>query len=332
MLAGGGRTSKLLQSPLHVRCTPWPLFQSFQNQQELTGETLGMADQLTPLGVEFSRQEMERIFSSVNPGVQVREWGMGRIYNPHGVTTYFDRVFNLMAKPCRKLKGIKKDKNPREPGRYYDEDNAHLRTRLPETNELVHPSVRIRYLYGGPGLDGKGVWSCGALIGEGCYSLLSDPNSIHPRQGRQLNQSKSEYQCVVGVAIPYYGKPPEPNKRPSDKDKDRRLVRVEQPNWFKSFENAINNLLPPPERRWFWSPEFDGGEILEEEHLGIWEQKFIHINDKLKERAVVDGVGTGAGSGDGASRYTLRGGSGLPEGCSEYRLLDVNRWENWTPA
>jgi len=312
--------------------TSWPLFQSFQNQQELTREIIGMADQLTPLGVEFNRREMERIFSSVNPGVQVREWGMGRICNPHGVTTYFDRVFNLMARSYRKLKGINKDKNPREPGRYFDEDNAHVRTRLQETNELVHPSVRIRYLYGGPGLDDKGAWNCGALVGDGSYRLQSDPNSISPRQGRQLNQSKSEYQCVVGVAISYYGAPP--HKKPGGGGKDRMLVRVDQPNWFKtSFKNAINNLLPPPERRWFWLPEFHDGEILEEEHLGIWEQKFIHINDKLlKERAVSDGVGTGAESGDGASRYTLRGGYGLPEGCSEYRLLDVNRWENWNPV
>jgi hypothetical protein len=285
-----------------------------------------MADQLTPLGVEFSRYEMERIFSSVNPDAEVREWGMGRIYNPHGVTTYFDRVFNLMAKPCRKLKGINKDKNPREPGRYHDEDNAPLA----ETNELVHPSVRIRYLYGGHGLDDKGVWNCGALVGEGCYSLRSDLNLMRPRQGRQLDRSESEYHCVVGVAVPYYGAVgAAPHKEPINKG--RMLVRVEQPNWFKSsFNDAIINLLPLPERRWFWLPKFIGGKILEEEHLGIWEQKFIHINDKLlKERRA---VGTGAERRGGASRDISRGGLGLPKGCSEYRLLDVNKWENWNPA
>ena len=116
-----------------------------------------MADQLTPLGVEFSRQEMECIFSSVNPSVQVREWGMGRIHKPTGVTTYFDRVFNLMMRPYLKLKRFDTNHAPRMLGSYNDEDNAHAPRPLEGTNEFVHPSVRIRYIYRGFGLDDKHV-------------------------------------------------------------------------------------------------------------------------------------------------------------------------------
>jgi hypothetical protein len=42
---------------------------------------------------------MERIFSSIKPGFEVREWGMGRIYNLKGVTTLVGHVFDFFAKP-----------------------------------------------------------------------------------------------------------------------------------------------------------------------------------------------------------------------------------------
>ncbi|KAK5662206.1 hypothetical protein OQA88_8111 [Cercophora sp. LCS_1] len=309
----------------------------WQDQQVATIALAWMADQLTPLGVEFSRQEMERIFSSINPGIEVREWGMGRIHNPAGVTTYFDKAYNLMAIPYRKIKGLSTNHAPRTPGRYSDEERAHKPQPLVGTNEFIHPAARIRYLYSGLGLDDKGVWGCGALAGRGGYQLRYDPGPAEPRQGRQRDQSKSEYQCVVGVAIPYYGKPPNLDDRP--KSIDRRLVRVEQPNWFKAaFNRTMEELIPVPAHRWYWAREDDSGElkILEEEHLGIWEQKFMHINDRLlKEQAELakDKTKTKTKEGDGSCRYKLRDGITLPEGYSEeYRLHDIIRWENWEVA
>ncbi|KAF6843145.1 hypothetical protein CMUS01_02358 [Colletotrichum musicola] len=37
---------------------------------------------------------------------------------------------------------------------------------LKNTKELVHPSVRVRYLYNGLGLDDEGEWQCKALTGR----------------------------------------------------------------------------------------------------------------------------------------------------------------------
>lgn len=69
-----------------------------------------MADQLTSVGVEFSKPEMQRIFYDVNPSVQVRP--MGKIHNPSGVTTIPDRLYDSL--PWRYLA---RDPDPRPEAR-----------------------------------------------------------------------------------------------------------------------------------------------------------------------------------------------------------------------
>ena len=110
-----------------------------------------------------------------------------------------------MTGPCLKFKRLDTNHAPRIPGSYNDEDNAHAPRPLEGTNEFAHPSVRIRYIYSGFGLDDKHVWDCGALVGKGGYQLRYDSSSIKPRPGLRQHESKSEYQCVVGVVIAYYG-------------------------------------------------------------------------------------------------------------------------------
>ncbi|KAK4446012.1 hypothetical protein QBC34DRAFT_412229 [Podospora aff. communis PSN243] len=303
----------------------------WEDQQIATIALAWMADQLTPLGVEFSRNEMERIFSSVSPEGKVLPWGMGTIYNPHGFTTYFDRAFNLLATPYRMLKKVSNHHAPRTPGRYRDDDNTTL---LQETEEFVHPSVRIRYLYSGRGLDDHGIWDCRSLVGPGGYTLRpSSVDSIVARPGRSQTKGKTAYHCVVGTAVPYYGDVPK--DRP--KTFERMLVRVERPNWFR-IGNALESLLPAPKQRWDWVSNSDGERRLEEEHLGVWEQKFIYVNDTLwkKQVASKNDAGTGADTGVGAQTepesggFVLRQGFTLPDGYPDkYSLFDVFRWENW---
>ncbi|KAH7309638.1 hypothetical protein B0I35DRAFT_515063 [Stachybotrys elegans] len=300
----------------------------WNDQQIATIALAWMADQLTPLGVEFSRQEMERIFSSVNHGVEVREWAMGRICNPTGLTTYTDKVYNGILWPYNKFIAGNTDYTPRTPGRYNAEDPP--KRLLEGTSELVHPSVRIRYLYSGPGLDDNGAWGCNSLTGKHGYVLCCD-SDVRSRPGPEQNERGSGYQCVFGAVIPYYGNPPKDRRM----NEDRRLVRVEQPNWFKtSFNKAMEQLLPRAEQehRWYWSPKDDNRVALEEEHIGIWEQKFIYINDRLlKEQAKLEGQNIGLG--ESTLRYKLREGVELPRGYpSKYGLYDVRKWENWDTA
>jgi len=139
---------------------------------------------------------------------------MGSIYKPTGMTTYFDRVFNLMMRLYLKPKRFDTNHASRMPGSYNYEDNARAPRSLEGTNEFAHPSVCIRYIYSGFGLDDKHVWNCDALIGKGSYQLRYNSSSIKPRPGRQQHESKSEYQCVAGVVIPYYGKPPSNRRNP----------------------------------------------------------------------------------------------------------------------
>src|SRR5690554_1239376 len=105
-----------------------------------------MADQLTSVGVEFSGPEMRRIFYDVNPGAESRPWGMGKIHHPSGATTIPDKVYDAL--PWRYLAGVQTP--PRKPGLYTVDGDKDL---LHDPVESVHPSVRIRYLYDGKGLN-----------------------------------------------------------------------------------------------------------------------------------------------------------------------------------
>lgn len=53
----------------------------------------------------------------------------------------------------------------RTPGRYYavSPDGRQTSTPLRDTYEYVHPSVRSRFLLGGPGVDDKGNYPASAL-------------------------------------------------------------------------------------------------------------------------------------------------------------------------
>ena len=222
-----------------------------------------MADQLTSVGVEFSKPEMQRIFYDVNPAAQARPWAMGKIHNPSGVTTIPDRLFDSL--PWRLVAGARTPS--RKPGLYTgDGDNDPLL----DTMESVHPSVRIRYLYDGKGLDDEPQWSCCALTENG-YTLVKEYMSRVAVRPVRAAEVLEPYYTVGGALVPFF-----------DDIKDAKghvsvtgpvaFVRTEQPH-----ERDLQDL-PEPTAHWVWKR---GSRVLPEEQIGMWERLYMKVNDKV---------------------------------------------------
>ena len=79
-------------------------------------EPPGMADQLTSIGVEFSKVEMNRIFYELRPGARAHKWGLGPIRDPSGATAFPDKAWGVLAAPYRKYMNGSTDYPTRKPG------------------------------------------------------------------------------------------------------------------------------------------------------------------------------------------------------------------------
>jgi hypothetical protein len=199
--------------------------------------TTGMADQLTSIGVEFSKVEMSRIFYELRPGAIPKPWGMGTIRNPSGPTTALDKIIGFFAAPYRKIMNGNTGYPPRRPGGY-TADGCDEPLKGP--NEFVHPCVRIRYLYGGLNMDDAGPWKCRALTERG-YNLEPRPISAASIREFRTDGAVSPYRTVAGPVVPFYDKPP-PNL-----DSKVAAVRTEQP-----FEADDLKKLEDPKTHWVW--------------------------------------------------------------------------------
>jgi hypothetical protein len=254
-----------------------------------------MADRLTSIGVEFSKEKMKYIFYSLHPDVKARLWGMGLICNPKGITALPDSFYTLLMWPISKLAGKTTGIHRRTPAKYQCDgpDKFH---NLENTNEFVHPSVRIRYLYGGRDLDDEGVWDMRG------YQLFEDmapesppgSNAIEIDWPHRLNHGKSTlcnrlYHTLAGTVTCSYGTQPckiVPRKIPLSKSPRRPIVYSEQPHRIQL------ELLPKVRHHWSWK-NCDSNEKLPEEHIGNWERLYIKINNQLlswqegKESAVL---------------------------------------------
>ncbi|KAH9234749.1 hypothetical protein K456DRAFT_1835462 [Colletotrichum gloeosporioides 23] len=118
-----------------------------------------MADQLSSIGVEFVPEEMVRVFRSVGFKNEPRQWGMAIITSPGGFTSVPDKVYDAVKSPINSFMGNNTQKGSRTPGLYTSQKGD----ALGETHELIHPSVRIRYVYKGNDLTDKSEWTCPAL-------------------------------------------------------------------------------------------------------------------------------------------------------------------------
>ena len=221
-----------------------------------------MADQLTSVGVEFSKPEMQRIFYDVDSGAKPRPWAMGKIHSPSGVTTLPDKIFDAL--PWRYFAG---EKTPaRKPGLYTGDGAGDP---LNDTMESVHPSVRIRHLYDGKGLDDEPHWPCRALTENG-YSLVQQDLASVPVRPSRIAQTLEPYYTVGGALVPFFGDAETAKSYLGAGNS--ALVRTEQP-----YERDLQNL-PNPTTSWVWER---GDRVLPEEQIGMWERMYVKTNEKL---------------------------------------------------
>ena len=105
-------------------------------------------------------------------------------------------------------------------------------------------------------------------------------------------------------------------------------MRVERPDRTK-----MKTVLGAPRYRWFWVRAGESERVLEEEQLGIWERRFIDVNESLLGWERGEGGTVGGG-------YKLREGGGVevpgeyPRVFGDYdgQCYDIVSWENWEVA
>ena len=227
-----------------------------------------MADQLTSIGVEFSKVEMNRVFYELRPGAAPQKWALGTIRNPAGPTTYPDKIHGFLAAPYRYLKHGHTAYPTRRPGGYTADGGDGP---LEEPNELVHPCVRIRYLYGGAGMDDAGAWECRGLTSRG-YTLQPRSAPDTPIRPCRVDSAVAPYHAVSGSVTPFYDTLP---SNLTSTSTSTLAVRTEQPH-----DRYDLYPLPVPKTHWVWAKP-DGSSVLPEEHIGMWERMFIKNNEKL---------------------------------------------------
>lgn len=228
----------------------------------LTQATTGMADQLSALGVEFVPCEMERVFRVVDfSSEQIpRSWGLGRIHAP-GVTGLFNSIRDALARPYKAYKGESEHYAARTPGYYKDDHSVLLR----DTNELIHPSVRIRYLYGGREFDDETDYECQALS---CLYTLRNGTSERPLVTKELDMSHaSTFQTLHGEVCAIRGGMPI-----ADNNNNHVTVAKQLP-----FEHIAPKLLymPYEDEEWTW-------ETLRHDtpgNLNSWDWGLDRLND-----------------------------------------------------
>ncbi|KAF9870962.1 hypothetical protein CkaCkLH20_11634 [Colletotrichum karsti] len=237
----------------------------FEDQQIATIALAWMADQLTSVGVEFSTPEMKRIFYTLDPSVEAREWGKGRISSPSSTTALPDKAYDALWYPWQRLTGGNTVGGTRTPGSYKEDDRKGF---IQDPCELVHPSVRIRYLYDGLGLDDAGDWECSALTKNG-FKLQKSTMPLRIEDPNHRHFIASTYETLSGTVASVHG------GLPMDASADHKLVLHQLP-----YESDLYQL-EEAENNWVWSR---GDTVLEEERIGMWERLFININHDLLER------------------------------------------------
>ncbi|OHW97343.1 peptidoglycan binding domain-containing protein [Colletotrichum incanum] len=243
----------------------------FDDQQIATIALAWMADQLTSIGVEFSTPEMKRIFYTLEPGVQVRDWALGRISNPGVATSIPDRAYNAFWYPYQKLKGENTVLGTRTPGNYKEDDGKFP---IKNPNEFIHPSVRIRYVYDGLGLDDAGEWECAALTKNG-YKLQKSAQPAQLEDPYPKNPIASTYETLSGKVSSVHGG----HTVDIESHKDHTLVVHQMP-----FEADLYPL-DQTKNSWVWTQgDGNGIKTLPEERIGMWERLFIDINHRMVQR------------------------------------------------
>ncbi|KAH0439697.1 hypothetical protein CcaCcLH18_02807 [Colletotrichum camelliae] len=238
-----------------------------------------MADQLTAVGVEFTASEMLRIFRTINLDLEPRPWALGRTSSP-GYTGLPDRAWNFSVKP-----GLYKEEE-KAAGKALEKDSDVL------GHELVHPSVRIRYQYGGKEMNDKGMWECRALTKNG-YVLDRLPEARPKHLKSQTLTYKIAFDTLAGTISSVQGDKGDiigglnekerhivvPRQLPFEKDLYSPRDN-EDFNWVE--EKDLYNDKGATPKAWVWKSD---KVTLHEERIGNWERLYLVVNQEHLERA-----------------------------------------------
>ncbi|CRK37330.1 hypothetical protein BN1708_001368 [Verticillium longisporum] len=263
----------------------------WEDEQSANIALAWMADQLSSVGVEFSRPEMQRVFYDVRASAVPQAWGMAQIHNPPPKTAALDVAVSSATF---------NDPTPRKPGLYYRDATVDKsgnvftkfgrtvkgwvgmgpdRVKLSTTEELVHPSVRLRYQYKGSAPKGEeGPYRCRALIQNG-YRLKEIPIP-KPRKAPSIESPEPVYKAVSGNVAAFRNDSDLGDKSFADVPGTTPLVRVQQPH-----EECDVVTLPPAQRGWMWVRPAQGKDEAEvklyEEQIGLWERLYMKVQEEL---------------------------------------------------
>ncbi|EQB57664.1 hypothetical protein CGLO_02179 [Colletotrichum gloeosporioides Cg-14] len=225
-----------------------------------------MADQLSSIGVEFVPEEMVRVFRSVGFKNEPRQWGMAIITSPGGFTSVPDKVYDAVKSPVNSFMGYNTQKGSRTPGLYTSQKGD----ALGETHELIHPSVRIRYVYKGNDLTDKSEWTCPALTSIENGFEIRRAATDRPEWAKRPGPTYGfTYKTLTGdVSSVHGGMPIEdsmvvPKQMPFEED----LYQPERT------EGWIWETLRQPNHehgKWVWQELPAGGELSKDEHGERW--------------------------------------------------------------
>ncbi|TDZ19192.1 Uncharacterized protein Cob_v007544 [Colletotrichum orbiculare MAFF 240422] len=259
-----------------------------------------MADQLSSVGVEFAPKEMRRLFGAVELEAATARWALGRTFAPPLITSIPDILRDGISYPVNALLGWNRHRGTRQPGLTKDD---HKKQRLRNTNELIHPSVRIRYLYKGlpvckgPEEEDMTAWDCPALTSPENGYRLRQLQKHRPFFAKNSNHIKeSTYNTLVGPVQSVHGH--------DDADDKHEKVAKQLP-----FETVLRN--PYPHERWIWEKDDKSQhratqvwvwerwdhekkqfERLFEERVGMWERHYMDTNQKHLNRGEKDWAST----------------------------------------
>ncbi|KAL8383438.1 hypothetical protein RB595_010571 [Gaeumannomyces hyphopodioides] len=310
-----------------------------------------MADQLTSIGVEFSRPEFQRVFYDLASSSVPQSWAMGPIHNPPIKTAALDvagsKVTKLGGDPDPRTPGLYCCDAPKEGWTEWAKRMAMWKKRdqqpfLARSEELVHPSVRIRLQCGGQGPDGAPEYKCPALLDSG-YKLV-EVGKPTPRTLSDANDAEwlanRRHRTVGATAVAYRNEAE--SARLAKLATDAHRVRVQQP-----VEKRHVLALDEPVRGWVWrhKTEMRGDAPLElpEEQIGVWERLLMKTqeglvdwaplyearkkrleDDEAKKRWVVTSAAYGAAST--VAGWFSGGKAGAPKGALKWGYHDITVW------
>ncbi|OLN83066.1 hypothetical protein CCHL11_09650 [Colletotrichum chlorophyti] len=278
----------------------------FVDQQIATISLAWMADQLTSIGVEFTPSEMLRIFRTVDLKAEARPWALGKINSPGFITALPDIVCGTFWYMCERYLGRDGIRGTRNPG-LQNEDNSDKgvddsqivddkQTQKRDNQELVHPSVRLRFLYGGRGLEDIGEWECVALT-KNKYKLEQSKED-RPDWAKPPDPTyTSTYKTLCGdISSAHGGMVDEP-----DEDSGSRAVLLvprqlpfeeelytpsDLERWVREeelYRDLVSGNPFKPVQQWVWRSE-ETGQTLHEEHIGMWQRLFIKTSQEQISR------------------------------------------------